>query len=70
MRSSLQAILYLAVPWCAAMFLIAVVRMHAGEGAAVLQKNNPSYPGVKCGMSADTEQELPGSNTAPRLFFP
>lgn len=52
------------------MFLIAVVRMHAGEGAAVLQKNNPSYPGVKCGMSADTEQELPGSNTAPRLFFP
>lgn len=70
MSSFLQAILYLAVSWCAAMFLIAVVKMHAGEGAAVLQKNNPSYPGMKCAVSADPEQELPGSNTAPRLLFP
>lgn len=52
------------------MFLIAVVRIDAGEGAAVLQTNSPFHPGVKRGMPADPEQELPGSNVAPRLFFP
>lgn len=51
------------------MFLIAVVGIHAGEGAADVQ-NSPPFPGVRCGMSADPEQELPGSNTAPRLLFP
>lgn len=38
------------------MFLIAVVGIHAGEGAGDVQ-NSPPFPGVRCGMSADPEQE-------------